>query len=1370
MAMGPMKPLFRNLRRALGLGAPDGPSDGELLEQYLASRDESAFTALVERHGPMVLGVCQRVLHDMHEAEDAFQATFLVLVRKAASIVPREMVGNWLYGVACRTALHARALNAKRRAKETEMREIPQGQAPSDETWRDLRPLLDSELQHLPDKYRASVVLCDLEGKSRTEAARQLGLAEGTLSSRLARARDMLAQRLQRRGVTLTAAVLATGLAQEAQAAVPKALLASTVQTATLFATNPAAVAGPVSILAEGVLHTMVVSKLKIAAALLMAVAVVGTGAGVAMHRALADKKPEAPAAAADKKPAPAEAPKPGDNKKNAVKPNEISGTVMDVSADGKSITLDIVTSKSEPAKQVTFKIGDKTEVVYFGVGTDEARPTKGFQAAVLVQDGAPETATHVRFTTKGKGKGTDIAGPVVAVGDGGKSFTIEAQSKNKGEPGQRVEVRIGTLTATTYFSVPAGGAKPTEGYNAQVWKSADAKNEFAASIQFSAGKKDGFKGAPAIQPELNGTVVAVADGGKQITVEVHSKVKGEQPTRTDIRLTDKTETTFSGVGPDGAKPEQGQTAQVWLEGGTKDSAIRIYFGDKNKDKGPDVQGKLLDVKDGGKRFSVEVPSKDKGSPPRTVEVTVSDRTHIGYFGVGPDGARPTPGYSVQAWLIGEGKDEAAQVHFSDPTKEKGGGDKGKPAPEDKKPEKGKPDPKNDDNPKKPKPAADDPKNPKPAPDDKKPEKGKPEPKNDDNPKKPKPGADDPKNPKPAPDDKKPEKGKPEPKNDDNPKKPKPGADDPKNPKPAVPGDKGKGAPQNGDDPKNPKPGDKGKGEPKPGDNPKNAKPAAGDKGQAFQQVGQKVEVNPFADERPGEARQVAPVAAAIDREIDRRLAEAHVSAAAPADDAEFLRRVSLDLTGRIPTLQRTVAFLDSTAPDKRGKLIDELLAHPGFGRHLADLWSQRLAPSDPSVNKAGPERFTPWLAEQFNRNRGWDHIVIELLTVEGEERNQPQSAFVMANGTNGQPLPNQLAAATGRLFLGVQIQCAECHDHPFTSWKQADFWGMAAFFGRTRAGGKNEPRGLTERPDPNPIPAKDGGVDRPAVRSDGAIVIPATGGNKGARKVVPAKFLDGQALTLDDKPLRPRFASWVTARENKYFARAFVNRTWAQFLGRGFVQPVDNFYDANPPSHPALLALLADEFRASAFDIKHLIRCICNSQAYQRTSRPLPGHEKDDALFSRVAVKVMDPEAFYDSLSLLVDVSKDVRPPAPTDSGAGKKLIARPPRDEFLHFFRGPSDAAEAGELSHGPPHFLRRMNSQLFNSGSPLIDHLVATESNREAAIEKLYLATLSRRPSAEETRLMTAYLTKRADAQQGYAGVLWILLNSGEFVLNH
>src|SRR5438128_6879437 len=195
MATGQLNRVVKHLHATALLADDAALGDAQLLERYLTRREEAAFAGLVRRHGPMVLGVCRRVLRNAHDAEDAFQATFLVLVRKAASIRPRGMVGNWLYGVAHNTALKAKAMGSKRRAKEREAAARPKPDAPA-EVWQQLQALLDQELQTLPDKYRAPIVLCDPEGKLIKEAARQLGCPLGTIGTRLARGRSLLARRL----------------------------------------------------------------------------------------------------------------------------------------------------------------------------------------------------------------------------------------------------------------------------------------------------------------------------------------------------------------------------------------------------------------------------------------------------------------------------------------------------------------------------------------------------------------------------------------------------------------------------------------------------------------------------------------------------------------------------------------------------------------------------------------------------------------------------------------------------------------------------------------------------------------------------------------------------------------------------------------------------------------------------------------------------------------------------------------------------------------------------------------------------------------------------------------------------------------------
>ncbi|MCI0456223.1 MAG: RNA polymerase sigma factor [Gemmataceae bacterium] len=294
------------LRRA-ALG-PDvvGLTDAQLLGRFLEGHDEAAFEALVRRHAPMVLGVCRRVLRHEQDAEDAFQATFLVLARKAASVAPRGMLPNWLYSVAYRTALRAKAAAAKRRAKETQVTVMPEPEAAPADPWGDLRPVLDEELSRLPDKYRAPVVLCDLQGKTHAEAAGQLGWPVGTVSGRLSRARALLGERLSRRGLVLTAGSLATALSgTAASACVPLSLITSTVKAASLLAAGRAAATGAVSAnaaaLSQGVLNAMFLTKVKQVAAVFLLVGAGLAGIAVAGYALERGREGGGPAPAAQK-------------------------------------------------------------------------------------------------------------------------------------------------------------------------------------------------------------------------------------------------------------------------------------------------------------------------------------------------------------------------------------------------------------------------------------------------------------------------------------------------------------------------------------------------------------------------------------------------------------------------------------------------------------------------------------------------------------------------------------------------------------------------------------------------------------------------------------------------------------------------------------------------------------------------------------------------------------------------------------------------------------------------------------------------------------------------------------------------------------
>lgn len=287
MASDHANTVLQHVRRVI-LGDGASLSDGQLLNCFIEQRDEDAFAALVKRHGPMVWGVCRRVLQGHQDAEDAFQATFLVLVRKAVSITPREMVGNWLYGVAVQTAVRARSMNVKRRTRERQVQAMPEPPAFEQDLWSDLQPLLDQELSRLPDKYRMPVILCDLEGKTYLEAAQQIGCPAGTLAARLSRARTMLAKRLTRHGLAISSGTLAVLMSERAtSASVPILVVTSTIKAASLLTVGRLATANPISakvaLLTEGVLKSMLLTKLRIAMAVLI-VMVMGTlGAGIVM-------------------------------------------------------------------------------------------------------------------------------------------------------------------------------------------------------------------------------------------------------------------------------------------------------------------------------------------------------------------------------------------------------------------------------------------------------------------------------------------------------------------------------------------------------------------------------------------------------------------------------------------------------------------------------------------------------------------------------------------------------------------------------------------------------------------------------------------------------------------------------------------------------------------------------------------------------------------------------------------------------------------------------------------------------------------------------------------------------------------------------
>jgi Protein of unknown function (DUF1549)/Protein of unknown function (DUF1553) len=488
-----------------------------------------------------------------------------------------------------------------------------------------------------------------------------------------------------------------------------------------------------------------------------------------------------------------------------------------------------------------------------------------------------------------------------------------------------------------------------------------------------------------------------------------------------------------------------------------------------------------------------------------------------------------------------------------------------------------------------------------------------------------------------------------------------------------------------------------------------------------------------------------ATISHLIDQQVNERLAAEKIVPSDRADDAEFLRRACLDITGHIPSAEKAAAFLDSKDANKRAKLIDELLASPDYGRHMADIWQNLLIVHNSDNRRLNAEPMVEWLKDNFNQNKSWDKTVHEIVTASGEVDKNPAATYFVSQGTVDKMTDN-----VTKVFLGVQLQCAQCHNHPFAEYKQTEYWGMAAFFLKVQAGNPNKAAKQGET-----ITVSE--IEKPRRGKNG---LPESA------KLLPPKFLGGDTAKVSNGPLRPTLADWMTTAKNPFFSKAMVNRTWAQLMGRGLVNPVDDMRDGNEASHPQLLVELAEQFSANGFDVKFLIRAICNSEAYQRTSRPNSSNkEASSAIYSRMAVKMMTGEQLVDSLEEVVG------PPTAGGGGRGKGMAAakganRSPRANLVAFFGG-DENADVTEYQDGIPQVLRLMNSPAL-SRSPKLMEIGRTAKTPEQAIEKIFLATLSRRPKQDELNKLTAYVQK-VGPRDAYSDILWAVLNSSEFRVN-
>jgi hypothetical protein len=501
-----------------------------------------------------------------------------------------------------------------------------------------------------------------------------------------------------------------------------------------------------------------------------------------------------------------------------------------------------------------------------------------------------------------------------------------------------------------------------------------------------------------------------------------------------------------------------------------------------------------------------------------------------------------------------------------------------------------------------------------------------------------------------------------------------------------------------------------------------------------------------------GVARAAPPdpqkLADRIDAHLDARLKAEKVPAAPPADDVEFLRRVYLDLTGRIPAPRDVYDFLADKSPGKRARLVDDLLETPRYASHSASVWRAALAPETTAVPEARIFRpgFEAWMRQQFRANVPYDRFVRDLLTVPiSADSDNPTPVLRRPGDPN--PLaffavkeakPENLAAVTTRVFLGVQIECAQCHDHPFAKWTQNQFWNQAAFFAGVRRGG-------------------DGMFAPVSERADARDILPGEG-----KKRVPALFLDDSSPSnTKGASLRGELAAWVTGKENPFFARAAANRIWGQLFGRGIVDPVDDFHDDNPPSHPELLDDLAKAFVEADFDLRYLIRAIGRTKAYQRTSAQNHPRQTDPRLFPRMAVKGLTGEQLYDTLVQATGLRE------PTGRGS--------PRDQFLTRF---ALTGKPAEPETSIPQALALMNGRFTADATTLASSPTLTAARELPGLttgeraELLYVSALGRKPTRKEFDRVTKYIDDAGTGRlnERLADVFWALINSAEFRLNH
>ena len=492
-----------------------------------------------------------------------------------------------------------------------------------------------------------------------------------------------------------------------------------------------------------------------------------------------------------------------------------------------------------------------------------------------------------------------------------------------------------------------------------------------------------------------------------------------------------------------------------------------------------------------------------------------------------------------------------------------------------------------------------------------------------------------------------------------------------------------------------------------------------------------------------------------IDKYIFSKLKKLHILPSGISNDSEFLRRVCLDLTGMLPPPERVREFIVNQDPRKRRKLIEQLLDSPEF----VDYWTFRFADFFRVVYR-NAYSYKKWIRQSLVQNKPYDQMARERIAGQG---NTGATRHYIKSVSGEMMLPHEKMGEDVRVFLGIRLDCAQCHDHPYEPWAQDQFWGLTSFYGqltRIRNGSVffDDPAGNEERP-------------------EGSRVI-----HPRRREEVSPKFLDGTSIDRLVGDPRGKLANWMTSSNNPYFSRAIVNRIWSYFFQRGIVEPVDDFRPSNPPTHPELLDALASEFRRSGYDIRRLMRVITQSRTYQLSSDPNKTNEEDKVNYSRALPRRLDAEILLDAISQVTGVPEIF--PVHKYVGGGSEptgtraihLVPEVTPSQFLEVFGRPisrdnmpwrdrrATLRQALHLLVGSTY-----GSKISAKGGRVDLFLKNGVSDRQI-IENLYLAAFSRYPTTKEYRELGVLIKKASSPKKGIENLTWGLLASREFTYNH